>query len=1345
MQSIVSIDIETTGLSEDRDAIIEIGAVKFKGHRVEAEWSSLINPGKHIPEFISGLTGITDAEVRNAPKFRDVAQDLEAFVGNAPVIGHNVRFDLGFLQKAGILQYNEVIDTYELAAVLMPTASRYNLGALGKQLGILLPATHRAMDDAKVTMAAFNKLFEMARELPLEVVTEIVRLSEPLEWDANWIFQEVLKAKAKEGIQAKKTKKQSGPSWFDDTKYPPLDNPEKPIPLDVDEVASVLEYGGPFSQYFETFEQRPEQVDMLRAVTNSLSYGSHLMVEAGTGVGKCLTGDTWLTFMSGERRQIGEIVQAGTPPLEPILCITAKGKLTYQKIRVVYKNGIRPVWKLRTALGRKITATANHPFLTFNGWQPLCDLKVGDRIATARCLPTGNLSYPFHEAFVTGAMLGDGGCGHPDSLNFTNFDAGVVETFRQNVEKLGNVQMTQHKAKGHYGFRRLSLLAHERSGLNLLLEKLNVLGRDARTKTIPAAYFLADQETICALLAGLWVTDGSIEPQRGNITFSSASEQLISDIQHLLLRLGIISRVRYKSTLLNERRFDSWHLAILDIHSKRIFWQTVGKYMVGKRKQSLDGWHEINGNGKYNPNDDLLPVQAWEHINQQRLQVGTSWYAIRNACTISSDRQREISRNKMHAVGKFLFSPALMETATSDLYWDRIVAIEPVGEAETFDLTMDGEPNFVANDIVVHNSFAYLVPAALFAKQNNTRVVVSTNTINLQDQLVQRDLPNLSQALNLDFRFALLKGRSNYLCPRRLENLRHFGPRNKDEIRVLAKVMVWQLDNQSGDRSELNLTGPTEREVWNRMSAEDDACTTDTCIKRTGGACPFHRAKSASQNANVLVVNHALLLSDVATGSKVLPEYSHLIIDEGHHLEAATTNALSFKLNQFDMDRMMKEVGGTNAGVLGRLLGETNEALRPSDFGLLQQKVARATDMAFRIEQMNREFFNVLGEFARLQREGQPPSNYAWQARVLPATRTLPFWDEVEMAWDATDETLSLLLTSLAEIYRAAADLYADGHDNLEDVMGDISNVVRRLTEAEANISGMIGKPIQGMVYWIEVQPNQNRLSLNAAPLSVGPLVEKYLWHEKRSVILTSATLTAHGEFQYLRNTLGADEADEMQLGSPYDYESAALLYIANDIPEPNQNGYQQILDKTILATAKATSGRMLVLFTSYAALKKTSQAITGPLAREEIYVYEQGDGASPNALLESFKATERAVLLGTKSFWEGVDVPGDSLSIVVITKLPFDVPTDPLIAARSEMYEDSFNQYYLPESILKFRQGFGRLIRTASDRGVVAILDRRVLTKQYGRLFLESLPPCTARQGPAANLSREAGKWLGL
>ncbi len=931
MNSIVAIDIETTGLDENRDSIIEIGAVKFKGNRIEDEWSSLINPNRHIPEFISGLTGIDDAMLRQAPRMKDVSQTLETFVGDAPLLGHSVRFDIGFLKKHIPFSFNELIDTYELASVLMPNASRYNLGSLGKALGILLPATHRALDDAKVTEAVFIRLYEMASALPMEILSEIVRLGEPIDWNANFVFQEILRARSKDGVQEKKAQKAAGRSRaaasFDVASYPPLENPEQPSELNLDEVTSILEYGGPFAKYFEAYEHRPEQVEMLRAVTASLSHASHLMVEAGTGVGK---------------------------------------------------------------------------------------------------------------------------------------------------------------------------------------------------------------------------------------------------------------------------------------------------------------------------------------------------------------------------------------------------------------------------------SFAYLVPAALFATQNNTRVIISTNTINLQDQLIQKDIPDLRAALKLDLRAAVLKGRANYLCPRRLENLRHTGPRNADELRVLAKVMIWQLENQNGDRNELNLNGNAEREVWLRISAEDDACTTETCIKRTGGACPFHRVRAASQSSHILVVNHALLLSDIATGSKVLPEYSYLIIDEGHHLESATTNALAFRLTQVDLERMLKEIGGSKSGILGEVQIGMRAAVRPSDFGLLEQMVRRATDTAFRLEQLNREFFNTLGEFSALQREGQPHNNYAWQARVLPSTRTQPGWDEVEIAWDAAAETMNLLLLALADIHKAVSDLYSDGHDELEDIIADISTIYRRLNEAYTNLSGMISEPNAGQVYWIEVNPNGNRLSLSAAPLQVGPLIEKYLWHEKSSVILTSATLTAHGEFQYIRNTLGADEAEEIMLGSPFDYESSTLLYVANDIPEPNAAGYQQLLDRSIISTAQAVGGRMLVLFTSYAALKKTAQTITGPLAKNEIYVYEQGDGASPNALLESFKSTERAVLLGTRSFWEGVDIPGEALSVLVITKLPFDVPTDPLIAARSEMYEDSFQEYYLPEAILKFRQGFGRLIRTASDRGIVAVLDRRVLTKQYGRLFLESLPACTVRQGPAADLAKLSKQWLG-
>ena len=258
--------------------------------------------------------------------------------------------------------------------------------------------------------------------------------------------------------------------------------------------------------------------------------------------------------------------------------------------------------------------------------------------------------------------------------------------------------------------------------------------------------------------------------------------------------------------------------------------------------------------------------------------------------------------------------------------------------------------------------------------------------------------------------------------------------------------------------------------------------------------------------------------------------------------------------------------------------------------------------------------------------------------------------------------------------------------------------------------------------------------------------MEQYLWHEKASVILTSATLTANGEFDYLRSRLNADEADETIVGSPFDYETAALLYLVNDIPEPaDANGHQRAIETGLVRLAKATGGRMLVLFTSYAQLRRTSGVISPPLADAGISVFEQGEGASANTLLENFRETEKAVLLGTRSFWEGVDVAGEALSVLAIVKLPFDVPSDPIVAARSETFEDPFNEYSLPEAILRFRQGFGRLIRTQTDRGVVAILDKRVITKRYGRAFLESLPACTVKQGPLADLPRTAAQWLNL
>jgi DNA polymerase-3 subunit epsilon/ATP-dependent DNA helicase DinG len=292
----------------------------------------------------------------------------------------------------------------------------------------------------------------------------------------------------------------------------------------------------------------------------------------------------------------------------------------------------------------------------------------------------------------------------------------------------------------------------------------------------------------------------------------------------------------------------------------------------------------------------------------------------------------------------------------------------------------------------------------------------------------------------------------------------------------------------------------------------------------------------------------------------------------------------------------------------------------------------------------------------------------------------------------------------------------------------------------------MIFSPKSDTIYWFEISPNGRQMSLNAAPLHIGPLMQKYLWHDKSSVILTSATLTTAGEFNYLKGRLNADEADELAVGSPFDYESSVLLFIANDIPEPSDRaGHQRAIEQGIIKLCIATGGKALVLFTSYDQLKRTSRSVGETLRRNGIQVYEQGEGASANTLLENFRTDDHAVLFGTKAFWEGVDVPGEALSVLIIIKLPFDVPSDPIVAARAETFDDPFSEYSLPEAILRFRQGFGRLIRTQSDRGVVAIFDRRIMTKSYGRIFIDSLPTCTTKVGPTSELPQLAVKWLNL
>jgi DNA polymerase-3 subunit epsilon/ATP-dependent DNA helicase DinG len=313
-------------------------------------------------------------------------------------------------------------------------------------------------------------------------------------------------------------------------------------------------------------------------------------------------------------------------------------------------------------------------------------------------------------------------------------------------------------------------------------------------------------------------------------------------------------------------------------------------------------------------------------------------------------------------------------------------------------------------------SLAYLIPAAYWAIKNNTRVVISTNTINLQDQLINKDIPDLQRALNLDVQAAVLKGRSNYLCPRRLEIMRRRSPESIHEARVLAKVLVWLLESRTGDRTEINLNGNIERMVWTRLSAEDEGCRLEVCLKRTGGRCPFYRAKIAAEEAHLLIVNHALLLADTATGNRVLPPYNYLVVDEAHHLESATTTAMSFQVRAGNITRLTRELGGLKTGLLSRFVALCEQLLQPAQMAALVQLVSKAADLAVRFDSQMSAYYQALEVFLEDQRDGRPLGTYPQPERVLPPTRTLPIWLDVEIAWEVASELLDKLLAILREL-----------------------------------------------------------------------------------------------------------------------------------------------------------------------------------------------------------------------------------------------------------------------------------------------------------------------------------------
>jgi ATP-dependent DNA helicase DinG len=955
----IALDLETTGLDPTRDAIIEVGAVKFLDGAPVDSFSTLVNPGRPIPYDITLITGITDRDVIGKPTFDQVAGQLMRFAGSLAVVGHNVGFDLGFVRTQGLLTANSGLDTWELASILLPGRPSYSLGALAAHFHLPHASQHRAPDDALATGLLFERLCAEAAAQPRPVLLEINRLARDSDWPLREVFAGALAAggivHAPAGELSLEKLAPGSPLFQPLRAADPLEPRDDTTPIDVGELAAYLEPGGVLSRAFLGYEYRPPQVEMLEAVAGAFNQSHHMMAEAGTGTGK---------------------------------------------------------------------------------------------------------------------------------------------------------------------------------------------------------------------------------------------------------------------------------------------------------------------------------------------------------------------------------------------------------------------------------SLAYLLPAIAFAVKNGTRVVVSTNTINLQDQLFRKDLPDLQRILSqawgkeTPFRAALLKGRSNYLCPRRFAALKSRPSLSNEELRGIARILVWLPRTQTGDQGELSLPSPADRRVWSQVAADSQGCSLERCQREMKGQCFFYRARKQAEGAHILVVNHALLMADAATDNRVLPGYRQLILDEAHNLEDAVTDQLSFRADTFLLGQLFTLLfpaggaerarrsgrdggGAAGDGLLAEIAASLHSARIPVDqlrptFDLILRLQADAQAAQTRLG----SFWEVIEEvLENLQPQGNK-SEYDLRLRITDAVRGQPYWVEVEVAWENLAIIWKGLLDRLEVLSNGLSELVDAGLDvkGLEGLVEELAVTGRNLAELYAQMDAWCLRPAANQVYWAEAGVEERRgrrIVLRAAPLHIGPLMQEHIFFENDTVIMTSATLRTAGSFDYLRGRLSAEEADERTVGSPFDYKASTLLYLPSDLPEPNASGYQTAVEQALIGLARALGGRTLVLFTAYSQLKRTVQAIAPALTEAGIMILSQGSGGSRHQLLETFRNSERTVLMGTRSFWEGVDVVGPALSALVLVRLPFAVPNDPIVAARSETFDDPFYQYSVPDAILRFRQGFGRLIRSKTDRGVVVILDKRIQSKSYGRLFLDSLPECTVKKGPLMNLPSDARNWV--